>query len=378
MPSFSNFKNIDKYEKKLEFKINDVDLSVVNSIRRIILAEIPCIAFYFDAYDKDDNSILIKKNTGVLHNEFLAHRISLIPLYFNEDEINTFDPKKYKFVLHEKNNDDETKIVTTKNFKIFQQNDKDITKSIELPDSFREHVFPKCPITEDHILITKLRPNLYDNKLGEEIDIECVASVGIAKQHARWCAVSQCSYYNSIDVTLVDKAIKEQSNGLSNEEKTKLEKKFETIEKYRYFKKNKYDEPNEFEFTIQTECRLTPKQIFGKAINILNDNVNNFMERCPTLNIINTPNFIQVEIKNENHTLLNVLQSMIYNINLKNNPDTVLDYIGYFQNHALEETMTLKLKFKQDVDVVEFLQNSCKDIITYIKTLKEEWISASA
>ena len=77
--------------QRIQFTIKDIELSIVNAIRRIILSELPNVAFYFDPYDVDNNDIIIKNNNSVLHNEFLAHRISLIPIHFHENEINDFN-----------------------------------------------------------------------------------------------------------------------------------------------------------------------------------------------------------------------------------------------------------------------------------------------
>ena len=76
-----------------EFELFNVPVALANSLRRCMLSEIPCIAFEDDP-DKVfsflstinleiPKSIKIKKNTSSLDNEYLSHRISLIPLYFN-------------------------------------------------------------------------------------------------------------------------------------------------------------------------------------------------------------------------------------------------------------------------------------------------------
>ncbi len=353
------FSNIKLNSTKAEFTISDVDLSVVNSLRRIILSEIPCAAF------NQEEDILIKLNTGVLHNEFLAHRISLIPIYLEETEFSNVE--NYKFILKKKNTTADTILVTTKDFEIYDENDK------KLPESFREHVFPKNPITKDYILITKLRPNLYDNSQGEELDIECKATINTATEHARWCAVSQCSFYNSIDQVAYQKAFLEATKSLSPAEKKKIEAKFETMEKYRYFKKNKYDEPIAFEFTIESECRLTPKQILKKALRILQDKVSDFNKSFPELKIqqLGSSNFYQIEIKKQNHTLLNVIQSLIYNKNFRN-PNNILDYVGYYQSHPLDEIMYLKIKFNTNVDLNDFMKKSCEHIQEYLSNISAE------
>ena len=56
-----------------ELVLEDVPVSLSNAIRRIILSEIPNVAFY----EKDIN---VLENKSELHNEFIAHRTSLLPI----------------------------------------------------------------------------------------------------------------------------------------------------------------------------------------------------------------------------------------------------------------------------------------------------------
>ena len=54
----------------LQFK--NFNVSLVNCIRRILLSEIPNVAF---------KKVTVNKNTTLAHNEFIKHRINLIPIY---------------------------------------------------------------------------------------------------------------------------------------------------------------------------------------------------------------------------------------------------------------------------------------------------------
>lgn len=349
----------------LDFQVKNVDLCIVNAIRRIILAEIPNVAFDFDAYN-EINDIDIHTNTGALHNEFLGHRISLIPLCFDEEEIANFTPEKYRFVLKKKNDTSEIIHVTTADFEIYDEN------NMKYDDKFKKKIFPANKITKDHILITKLKPNLYDMGKGEEIDIECRASVNVAKTHARWSPVSKCTFMNTLD----EKAIKA---GAVN---AKDKNKFDTLDKYRLFQKNKYDEPNSFDFSIESECRLTPKYLVKKAFEVLISKLSAFQSNLRKEGLVevtkdgNIDNFYILNIYNESHTLLNVLQSMIYNQCFRDiSPEeNVLEYIGFHQSHPLDNKMVMKIKFNtENVDIDQFLGQQCEKIVNALSALQSEW-----
>ena len=66
---------------KSSFEIQNTPLYIANSFRRAMSSEIPTVTFddtYYDSLDK--LSINIKKNTSALHNQYLSHRIALIPI----------------------------------------------------------------------------------------------------------------------------------------------------------------------------------------------------------------------------------------------------------------------------------------------------------
>jgi len=60
---------LSKYS--IKFELYNCDLSIANALRRIMISEIPTMAI---------DLVEIKQNTSALHDEFLAHRLGLIPL----------------------------------------------------------------------------------------------------------------------------------------------------------------------------------------------------------------------------------------------------------------------------------------------------------
>lgn len=352
------FTIIESSGSKLKFLVEDVDVSIVNSIRRIILAEIPNVAIAFDP-TQEQNDIIIHSNTCSLHNEFLAHRISLIPLHFDANEIESFDPTKYKFVLKKKNTGTDSILITTNDFDIYDEN------NVKYENIVRNKIFPSDRITRDHIIITRLKPNLYDLSKGEEVDIECRASIGVGKDHARWCPVSKCTYFNTLDEELVKRTRASLDPSEYN--------KFDHLDKYRLFKKNKYDEPCSFEFEIESECRLSPKYLFGKAIQILKSQIEEFAGTFVDCMEFRNEMYT-FTVQNCSHTMINVLQALIYNNNFRNVKDNVLEFVGYHQSHPLDKKMILKLKFKEgEANVEGFLRKQCDLITTHLDDLAAKW-----
>ena len=377
---FSNIKFLTS--NRIEFTISGIDLAYVNAVRRIIQSEIPTISFYFDPYHIEKNEIIIHENTTSLHNEFTAHRVSLIPLFFDENEVNEFDRSRYNFVLKKSNKSTTTQLVTTEDFKIFEDNK-------ELSKQRKEKILPKNAITGDFILITKLKPNLYNIDLGDSINLECVPSKSIGKVHSRWSPVSQCCFYNVVDKKKAKDAfetLKQENPQKTNEE---LHAVFDTLDIHRHFKTNEFDEPDEFMFKIETECNLRPTYLFFKGLLILKEKLSGFIsslkashdEKVEIKQQGNVENLFQISIKDEDHTLLNTLQCIIYNNEIRSMKATSLIYIGYYQPHPLDNVMFLKLKFEgSDIDVTyvrNFMIASTTQIIEEVNTILHEWVKVS-
>ncbi len=358
----SSFQIIKNSPRNIVFLVKDIDVSIINSMRRIILSEIPNAAIWYDSMDPRD--FKIHKNTGVLHNEFLAHRISLIPLHFSRQQIEDKSAERFKFVLKIQNKTMFPLNVTTEHIDIFE-GDRKLTKEE------RDSILPPDSITGDFILITKLKPNIVNEINGDELDIEFKPTIDNALTHARWCPVSKCVFYNVV-----------------NQDEVKVHPKrddrdFQTIEKYRLYKKNKYGEPNEFEFTIDSECKLEPVYLVWKSLDILKDHVQTFISKLKynteyaQINKIGSmDDMFMMIIHNESYTLIDSLQSFIFNTEIRDKTSNIISYIGYHQPHPLEDIFQIKMKFTNNMTpetIKTFLVQSAQNFVMHLDKLINLW-----
>lgn len=382
---------------KISFDIQGIDLSVVNSIRRTILSEVECIGFYFEIKNHQTISdIVIHQNTSPLHNEFLSHRLSLIPLHFSQEEIDNWDDDKYTFVLEKESMENTNVDVTTEHFKILDQN-----KS-EMPRSFVQRILPPNNITGDYILLTKLKPRANDNqKEKNKVHITLKAKKGCAKKCICWSIASECTFFNTVDVAKAEKALEKKIEDITDKSATEeFIKNFNLLEKFRYFHTDRFGEPSKFTFSIETENSMKPEHVFMNSINYLsrtfkllkNDiEINNKESEDSIISIdsnTDTTGFFVVSFKNYTHTIGNMLQSYLVNRHVrsssvssacdenKKDDDVKLSYAGYNVPHPLEELFILKLKFlditKADA-VRKILKQTFEEIIEMLDNIKTTW-----
>lgn len=164
--------------ENVDFVLQSCSLGLANALRRSFIAEIPTIAI--DLVD-------IAKNTSVLPDEFLAHRLGLIPLHSRgvADRLNLVRDcdcdescDKCTVTLRLR-----AKCTTEDSFlKVFASH---LTRITDRNDEIGRPVI-RDPNGEGPIIL-KLRN-------GQEIDFTCYARKGVAKEHAKWSPTSAVGF----------------------------------------------------------------------------------------------------------------------------------------------------------------------------------------
>ena len=349
----------------VKFEITDINISTLNAIRRILISQNKSFRFRTEPYEKNDVNIIT--NDTSLNNQIICHRIGMIPIHIQDNDFKIDD---YEFEIDVSNDSNFPKTVTSKDFKVLQ-----ISSNKNLSEKEVEKIFPKDPITNDYITITKLKPsyNIINYKLDsykEELlntkgkkfkfHIKAKAVLSQGEENSRFSPVTSISYSYKVDEEKAKKAKTEyikntiidmKEKNLTPKTEEQLSTYFETTLKERYYYENEEGEPTHFIFNLESVGVIPPLVIFNRGIILLIDKVKNFLINIKSYNdnIIkvspspNLPDGFQIIVINETDTLGNLIQENFFN-KFCDSEEPILDYIGYKRIHPLEEKIIINLK----------------------------------
>ena len=398
MSYFSDISSPDPNE--LHFKLSQVDTSMANAVRRIILSEVPTVGFRSEPHQK--STIVVHKNTCNLHNEILAHRISMIPIFIAD--VGKFDPKAYRFVLKKKNQTDRPITVTSQDFEVYHISDQEET---QLSSQEVQKLLPPDPLSKSYIVICKLRPDPNSEEEGEEVDIECTATISTGTENAHYSPVSKSIFYNAVDQEAAQQELQKRlqqlqsskSEAVSKKEIENMTRAFDQFDKYRYFKVDAEMEPDEFMFEVESIGQMLPTEIVGKSLSLLISKLLDVKQHLMQPNsskikvtLANTVlRSYNVEIDQEDHTLGNLLQSYLYSMYIQH-PKPKLTLVSYKCPHPLQKRMVLRVSNSQIEDqdsseleesseqrtqnqnqVIQILLEGVEQIITLCHQIRNEW-----
>tara|TARA_Y100000389_G_C17432438_1_gene503496 strand:- start:668 stop:1906 length:1239 start_codon:yes stop_codon:yes gene_type:complete len=407
MTTFSvSIENVEVNNNTLDFEVHGSDeygleKSIINSLRRTLLSEIPCVAFRVEEGLTKD--IVMERNNTSLHNEFLLHRLSMIPLYLDPE---TYE-KQYLFYLNVKHESNHPfKFVTTDDIKIYPVK-KGITLSetldidnydLQKPLSKQQHKEIFRPYTfrtkEYPILLTELKSTETDETF-QELICYGVPSVSDGREHAKWKGCSDATYTFLPNEELFMQVATDKAGIakiLDEEEHTKFIESLRLSESERYYYRDNQNEPNKYTFRITSIHHYSSKQLFITCNEIMISKLEllkqHFMNMVSTGSTtitvephVNENNY-KFKICGQNDTLGNVLQSHIVNHFIKD--DSLLNFCGYKKSHPLEEHINLYIglnpshnavgqsdEFKLNA-IVKFMDDVIEDLITIYREIGKE------
>ncbi|ELP86743.1 DNA-directed RNA polymerase I and III subunit RPAC1, putative [Entamoeba invadens IP1] len=255
--------------EKVVFDLTNVDVSVANSLRRIMLSEVPTMAI---------EMVVMEVNTSCIPDEMLAHRLGLIPIYA--------DPRKFQFAPNRAFLEP-----TEENTLVFHMdvinNTKDKTAVhknvyssdiIWEPQGDQETTFQKDPIRVvlGDILIAELAQ-------GQQIKCKLYCCKGLGQDHAKFSPVCTAAYrmMPKIEVTAVGKMAKEikeccplnvydiEDNELvvKNPRNCKMCRECIRDQRQEFVKLGRED--SHFIFTVESVGIYQAKEIFEEALSVL-------------------------------------------------------------------------------------------------------------
>jgi len=363
-----------------------LDKTIVNGLRRTLLSSIPSIAFK-TARGKSDINIVT--NNTALHNEFMLHRIAMIPLYINPD----IYKKNLLFYLKVKNTTTGIMTITSKDFDIYKIKE-DVLKKCEeeddyssldnvspenynmnekLSDSEKKKIFRPFEIEdmESYCLIIELSTNNSEDVV-QELELYGSPSLGYGNMNARWQAVSCATYSFKEDKILFDEVAKEKIkvNEIS-ENKDKFVRELKIAEGERYFKRDLNLQPYWYNFRIDSQSYFPPNnsspdgedgllvksgEILVKTFEELKDEFKKLLypDVESIMEIKVDPNnelIYKIIVNGGNDTIGSIIQAHMTNKMI--NDKSVVSFCGYKKLHPLEEIITFTLALNSANKIVK-------------------------
>lgn len=322
MSYFTNLKS--DFNDQINFQINSNDelkVSFINALRRILLTNIPI-------YGISEKKTQFTKNSSMLDNLFLSHRLYLSPI-INDDNL---DIENINISLDKKNNSEDIISVYL--------NDFIVKNGEEIIDNKNFFKYP-------NILFAKLKPN-------QEIILNTKLHKGTAKDLGAGLSPVCTAFYHFV-----------------------YDKNSDDENRERVFDKDKNDNPSKYNFTIESCGNYEPKQLMNKSFEVLKQKLNSIKDDLinksgEKVELIKSPivlDAIDINIKNENETIGNLLTKYMINDELK--------YCGYNIPHPLKSLLVIRISMNDNSKeaISNFVVENIEKLENLIEKVQKNWNS---
>ena len=366
-----NIKINSEENNNLSFTMTNINHSLANSLRRLILSEIP--TFVFRTFPHNESKVDIITNTTRLNNEIIKQRIGCIPIHIDDTD---FPYQEYIVEVNKQNDTDTIQLLTTEDFMI-----KNISTDKYLSSTAVKEIFPPDLITGDYIPITRLRPPLSDNIDGEHIQFNAFFDHEIAKHDGMYNVVSTCAYGSTMDLV--------KANDIWNDKKKELNKTEISEEDIAFQKANwflldakRITLPNSFDFIIESVGVFTNFKIVYKACDIMIQKCKNFISMLENGDIeiektenTTISNEFTITLKNEDYTLGNALNYFLYEKYYLG--DKTISFVGFSVPHPHIPNGIIRIAFENITDdnnlVSQYLTNAALDVIATFTNIQTKF-----
>ena len=383
------------------FQLKGTNHIVANTLRRCILTQTRSVSFRADLTNQTDPGVKITKNTSVIFNEMLAHRLTLLPL--GVVRVDEFDPERYECILKARNetkgpiHTDSMMHVKAGNFRVRERQENG--DFVEVGSGPLAALFPPNPLTKDTSLLLTLRSHWNPEQPPEEIELVAKPVIGKGADFMGFCPVSQCSFGNTPDPDPVRRerffaewlaAYKKIADPttVAPEVVESHRAEWGTMAQQRCFLIDEKGEPNSFDFTVESVGMRPVPDIVAEGIRAVVELVRPFTDEAATdVGITVQPvdsrmNGVDVIIEGQEHTLGALLQSFITDIYLEAGaPDSPITFAGYKVKHPLHRSVMIRLGIREGLTgegvARQVIANAASKALTLFEELGKSWASAS-
>lgn len=369
--------DIDFENNNLTFNVSNINVSLANSLRRIMLSDIPNVVFQTAPHNKDNS--IISVNTSRLNNEIIKQRLACIPIHITDIG---FPIEDYIVECDKKNESETTQYVTTEDFVV-----RNVKTDTVLSTAETRKMFPPDPITGDFIDFVRIRPKLSKTLDGEHLKMSCTLSIGNVKDNGSYNVVSTCSYRSTIDVVRradiwSEKAREYKKSGKSAPEIEDIKNDWLLLEGKRITL------PNSFTFIIESVGVFAPMKIVEMACNVMINKVEKFAEDIQTKENMIVPskttmeNSYDIILEGEDYTLGCALEYLLYASYYDTMTDSnkILTFCGFTKPHPHIEVSIIRIAFKHNTDkgeILNYLGNVTTKALEIFNSLKKTFTTVA-